>query len=132
LFRSVVRRLMPCRSDLPQRVNFISAHDGVRLRYCTPDVGVELLRPGDHAAEAICLPFSSLADIEGADNGPVTLRTIDANEAEANWQHRGIPQTRRYALPQEAQTLPALPQKFSSNSPGLLEALDNAMQVAAK
>jgi hypothetical protein len=123
---------MPNRGDKPQHTCFIKAHDGLRLRCCTPDMGVELLHPGAHLADTVCLPFSALADIEGAEGSPVTLRRIDPNEAEANWQHRGVPQTRRYALPQETQAFPVLPQKFASNPPGLLAALDDAMQAAAK
>ncbi len=131
LFRSVVRRLLPTRTALPRRVCIIATHEGLQLRCTTPDVLLEWRMPGDYPAAVICLPLDALTHFEGADSSPVTLRRIDATEAEAHWQHRGIPQTRKYTSDAEIEAFPNMPQNFAANAPSLLEALDDAMQTAA-
>lgn len=114
-------------------VEFAADEDGLRIGICRQEFAVEFYQPGSHAVETLCLPLEILADIESRSEEIVSLEARDKDSVLACWLDGGIQQTAGYkSIDREKQpAFPEMPEQFATSPPGLLKALDEAVQTAA-
>ena len=102
---------------------------GLRVRFHHPPLAVELALPGEiQEGEPVALPLEAPADVQGRDEGVVTLEADGPGRTLVRWSDRGIPRSRAYAAMPVADlaVFPDLPERFEPNPPGLLDALVEA------
>lgn len=102
---------------------------GLRVRHHQPHLAVEcLLRCVQTDAEPLSLPLDALADLEGAEDSPITLERTTESQVQARWEDRGIPQTRSYTIlePGDRPPFPEPPGAFETCSAGTLNILTEA------
>jgi hypothetical protein len=129
--RAVFRRLAG-RAGPPPAVELLAGAAGLRLRCQTPEVAAEYHLPGGHPDASLVLPLAALADCEGRDDSPVTLRP-SGKAVEARWESAGVPHLREYATAdQKRADWPEPPARFTANPASLLAALAEAVRTASK
>src|SRR5262249_61347485 len=112
----------------PPPVRLLAGPDGLRLRLAGPEAAAEYHHPGAAPEADLAVPWQLLADCEGADSSPVTVRPLPGGRVEARWEPAGVPQAREYDAVQAAPPpFPAWPAQAATNGPGLLAALGQAM-----
>ena len=128
--RAVLRRAFNQARTGPV-VGFIADKEGLTVRSAFGDAAVELRVPGARAEETVWLPFQALEDFEAKKGDPVQLTASDNGQVTAQWRDGNVPQIVQYdsAKPLDADKFPALPTDFSTNPPGLLQALHEASEV---
>ena len=131
-FRAVLRRASG-QVRVGPAIGFIADREGLTVKSMSGDVAVELRVPGARAAETVWLPLSALDDFEGKKDDPVELTASDRKQVTAQWRDGNVPQVVSYdsVKPPDADKFPVLPTDFTTNSPGLLQALHEASEVAA-
>jgi hypothetical protein len=131
VFRRCVRKPY---DRCPPVVEFMAHADGLRIRLPHLEVAVEFNHAGSYHAEIVCLPMTALADFEGRGPELVTLENGAENVVTARWTDGGVPQVVEYQAPDRDKqpTFPDLPKRFLANPPGLLNALDEAVQSTAQ
>lgn len=133
--RAVFRRSIPGRSALvkPSAVEVISGPGGLRVHFKAGPVTAVYHKPGPLAEGSMAVPLEALAECEGKDDSPVTIRPMDTGLMEVQWTSRGLPQIREYPISAiEPSPNPEMPKSMVPNDPGLLTALHEAMQTASK
>jgi hypothetical protein len=131
--RAVFRALLPARAcrAAPPAVRLLAGPAGLRLRLATPEAAAEYHRPGPAAEADLAVPLQLLADCEGSDGGPVTVRPLPGGRVEARWEQAGVPHARDYDPGKAAPPpFPEWPEGATANGPELLAALDQAMRTA--
>src|SRR6516225_7299089 len=127
--RAVFRALLPARAcrAAPPPVGLLAGPEGLRLRLATPEAAAEYHHPGPAAEADLAVPWQLLADCEGADGSPVTVRPLPGGRVEARWEQAGVPHAREYdpgkAVPPR---VPEWQAEAAANGPELLAALGEA------
>lgn len=130
-FRAMLRRAFGQVRTGPA-IGFIAGAEGLTVKCMTADAAVELRVPGARAADALWLPSSALDDFEAKKDDPVELTAADDGRVTAQWRDGNVPQVVQYdsVQPPDADKFPAVPSDFTTNPPGLLQALHEASEVA--
>ena len=130
--RAVFRALLPargCRAAPPVRL--LAGPGGLRLRLATPEAAAEYHHPGPGGWADLAVPLQLLADCEGTDGAPVTVRPLPGGRVEGRWEQAGVPHARDYDPGKAAPSpFPEWPEGATANGPELLAALDQAMRTA--
>ena len=129
--RTVLRRAFGnFRSNSPA-IGFIASAEGLTVRSIFGDVAVECRLPGTHTAETAWLPFEFLADVAGKNDEAVDLEAGSDGQVSVQWRTGNVPQIVKYNAKEPlADKLPVPPTAFTTNPPGLLQALHEASEVA--
>jgi hypothetical protein len=135
--RAVLRKSTPPGAGRGHRppVLLQAGRDGLRLRCQQPDVAIEYRLPAVLAPEAITLPGEALEDFEGRkEQDLISLERTGADAVLARWEDGGVPQAREYAAPdpERLAPFPEEPRRLSPIDAGVLKALDDAAQTAAR
>lgn len=107
--------------------------DGLHVRAFTASAAASFIEPGSFADETIAIPFELLTDCAGASEAVVQIENMSDGRIMAGWQDQGVPLVRHYEGfdPQELlQKYPPQPSEVRHNSPELLTALRDAMDIA--
>lgn len=106
--------------------------DGFTIRARQADIAVEHRINGNFAADQLVVPSNAFADFEGTDGLPVCLERSPKGVT-ARWQERGVPRSQDYEWTvRDKPDWPQIPQKMGTLPPEFLQALDDAMQTAAR
>lgn len=106
--------------------------DGFTIRARQADIAVEHRLNGKFAADQLVVPSNAFADFEGTDALPVCLERSPKGVT-ARWQERGVPRSQDYEwTARDKPDWPPIPQKMGTLPPKFLQALDDAMQTAAR
>jgi hypothetical protein len=129
--RSVLRRAFGSFRSKSHVIGFIAEREGLTVKSAFGDVAVEFRMPGEFTPETIWLPFEFLAEIEGKKDEPVELEATGDDQVTVRRYIRDEPQVLSYRSkePLGADKFPLPPATFTSNPPGLLQALHEASQV---
>ena len=98
------RRLPPLRpGDPPQgQIPPLVLHaEGTHLRaqYRYHDLAVEYVADGCHRQlDSLPVPLEALAEVEGRDDSPVVLESIEPDRTVIRWEDHGIPRTREHPV----------------------------------
>ena len=131
--RSVLRRAFGNFRGNGPAIGFIAGKEGLIARSSFGDVAVEYRVPGNRTAETIWLPFEFLADVAGKNDEPVEIEAQGDGQVSVQWRSGKVPQIVTYQseVPAKADQFPALPTAFTSNRPGLSQALHEASEVTS-
>jgi hypothetical protein len=80
----------------------------------------------------VVVPLEALADCEGKDDSPVMIDRLSDTKTELRWTQNGVPQVRTYDAPEVKIAFPEPPDSWTTNSLGLLDALDDALATVAQ
>jgi hypothetical protein len=132
--RAVFRRLVPRRGGhgSPPLVELIANKDGLRARLATGEVAAEFHQTGALNTDTILLTLEALAECEGRDDSEVAIETIVGGRIEMRWEAKGIPQQRDYTTVVCERLFPEPAETTVPNEPGLLVALEQAVETACK
>jgi len=114
--RSVFRKLASREKASFAKVSLVTGPDGLRVCLHQTDILAEYHQAGEFSAAQIILPLQAFADFEGRSDTAVTLETVDANNARAQWEDAGVPQVTAYRV-QDQTKLPAFPSSPASMLP---------------
>ena len=130
--RSVLRRAFGNFRGKGPAIGFIAGKEGLTAKSMFGDVAVEYRVPGERPTETTWLPFEFLADVAGKNDEPVELEG-GGDQICVHWRTGKVPQIVTYDSqePSGADKFPDLPQEFTSNRPGLLQALHEASEVTS-
>ena len=136
-FRAVSRKSTPLGSGRGPRppLTLHAGRDGLRLRAHHPEVAVDYHQPGSLSAEDLALPGEALDDFAARpQDAAVRLERVRADAVLARWESAGVPQAREYAAPDPKRVppFPEEPRRLSPIDAGVLKALDDAAQTAAR
>lgn len=110
-------------------VQILSGKEGVRVRLVLPEIALECHHPTPSEAGTFLLPFAALSECEGRGNA-VQIQSASAGKIRLGWERGGIPFQREYQSPAVTEpSFPARPARDLANSPSLLRALGEAMQI---
>jgi hypothetical protein len=131
--RAVFRRIVSKSSPMRPVITFQAGDFGRYIRLHHTEIAAEIREPGQLPTETIAFPIDALAEFEGRGDAIVTLEH-HGSSIRARWDDAGVPRETEYEC-QDVANLPAFPaaaEKLSSNEPGLLKALADASQCAAR
>jgi hypothetical protein len=122
------------RAVIPPLLLSADPDEGLRIRFHHASLAVECVVHGRQTpGESVLLPLDALAEVEGRDDSPVIVESIDTDNVLARWEDKGIPRRRSYTVlttgsPRE---FPELPPHFESCRAELLDALAEASSTTA-
>ena len=131
--RTVLRRAFGNFRGTGPAVGIIAGKEGLTVKSMSGDVAVECRLPGERPTESLWLPFEFLADVAGNSDSEVDLEATGGNQTSAHWRTGSVPQIVTYDAREAiaVDKFPVLPTAFTSNPPGLLQALHVASEVTA-
>ena len=125
--RAVMRRAFGGRGVGPA-VCFAQDLDGLRVRASRDSVAVEYRDPGPLSATAdtLWLPFQALEHFAAKSDDLVALEASGHDRVTAQWRDKSVPQLVQYDGQPANTPLPERPDRFVTNPPRLLRALQDA------
>jgi hypothetical protein len=135
--RSIFRRHVlgiTTRGAVPPLV-FRAEGDKLLVQHQHGDLAVRYVQDGGFTpTETIALPLDALAEIEGRDGSPVVLESVRAEATVVRWEDHGIPQTCEHTVPavDSLTSFPRPPSRLETASPGLLDALAEAVRTCSE
>lgn len=108
-------------------VTFQSSENHTYVQIVGTDAAVRYRLEGRNDFTPFAVPFEFLKRCEGTKDQPLSL-SLEPDAVVASWEDGGIPQTERCAGGDPVE-FPALPEDFTSNPPGLLTALREAVNT---
>ncbi|MHB1038187.1 MAG: hypothetical protein ACYC35_26405 [Pirellulales bacterium] len=134
--RTVFRRALHVSTRGPFPILLFQAGpDGLRIRALANQAAAEYHIPGDFPPEELAAPYELLADCDGSKPEPVAIEAQGDKRQTltARWQDNQVPQLLQYdavgPAKAHAEKFPPWPESWAENPPGLLKALDDAMQT---
>ena len=129
--RSVLRRAFGNFRGNGPAIGFIAGKEGLIARSIYGDVAIECRVPGERTDESIWLPFEFLADVAGKNDEPVELEAKGGSQVSVQWTTGSVPHIVTYDAKEPlTDKFPVLPTAFTANRGGLLQALQEAAEVA--
>jgi hypothetical protein len=132
--RSILRRAtlgIRHRSSIPPLVLHAEGTH-LRAQYRYDSLAVEYLEPGSYRPlDSIPVPLDVLGDIEGRDDSPVVLESVEPDRTVIRWQDHGIPQTREHPVTPfgKIEPFPETPAAWTSISADVLTAMAEAAEI---
>jgi len=131
--RSVFRKLASREKTAFAKVSLLTGPDGLRVRLHQTDILAEYHQAGEFSAAQIIIPLQAFADFEGRSDTAVTLETVDASNARAQWEDAGVPQVTAYRAQDQTKlpAFPAAPASMLPIEPAILNVLAEASLSAS-
>jgi hypothetical protein len=104
----------------------------LRAQYRYGHLAVEYVEPGGpRQLDSVPIPLEALADVEGRDESPVEIESLQTDRIIVRWRDRGIPRSREYQVAPFGRmaAFPATPSDWSTIPAGLLDALAEATEL---
>ena len=101
----------------------------LRAQYRYRDLAVEYVTPGcQRQLDSLPVPLDALAELEGRDNGPVVLESIEPDRTVIRWEDHGISRTREHPVTPlgKIEPFPDSPVTWTGISADVLRALAEA------
>ena len=125
--RVIVKRAL---GRMKPDVRVIAGPSGLRIQAKGFHHAVEYFDPEPREPADLTIPSALLDDVQGTKPEPVRLYCPTKKVLAATWDEKGIERTIQYTLPKPDTTkFHDEPASFTSNSPILLQALDDASRV---
>jgi hypothetical protein len=118
----------------PPLVKLQGGRDGLKVSVAHQEVSIAYHQPGTcPACDGLYLPLEALADFEGRTQDSVRLETVAPHKTLARWQEASVPQVVEYAVEnaEKQPEFPKVPAPLHRCEPGILQALDQAVQTAS-
>jgi len=129
IFRRCVRK---ANGSAPPLVEFHASTDGLQVQLVSTEFAIRFSQLGSFIRDTAQLPLTALADVEGSGSQLVSVENAGPNKVAARWDDGGVPRFVEYDLPAgDHPPLPDPPERFVSNPPALLKALDEAVKTTA-
>ena len=107
-------------------------HQHLRAQYRYHDLAVEYQVPAClRRLDSLPVPLEALAEVEGRDDSPVVLESVEPDRTVIRWQDHGIPQTREHPVTPfgKIEHFPETPSVWTSISADVLKALAEAAAI---
>lgn len=104
--------------------------NGLNVRLEQPEIMVAYHQDGKLTADVLQLPLQALADFGGRGPEVVTLESAAPGKVLARWDDAGVPQNIEYEAASKPFELPSSAGEFTCNPPALLQAFQEAAEVA--
>jgi hypothetical protein len=104
----------------------------LRAQYRYAELAVEYVEPGGlRPLDSVPVPLEALAEVEGRDESPVEIESLEPDKTVVRWRDRGIPRSREYQVTPFGRIamFPATPADWSALPAGLLDALTEAAEL---
>jgi hypothetical protein len=125
--RVIVKRAL---GRMKPDVRVIAGPSGLRIQANGFHHAVEYFDPEPREPADLTIPTALLDDVQGNKSEPVRIYCPKKKVLAATWDEKGVERTIQYTLPKpEATKFHDEPASFTSNSPILLQALDDASRV---
>jgi hypothetical protein len=107
----------------------------LRVQYRYHDLAVEYVAPGGHRQlDSLPVPLEALAEVEGRDDSPVVLESLEPDKTVIRWKDHGIPQTREHPVTpfRKIEPFPETPAGWISMSADVLAALAEVSAICTE
>lgn len=125
--RTIVKKTFQPRCSLV--LTFRTGADGLFVDAAHGDQALRFHDPIPQEPHTLAIPLQVLDDVQGSKAEPVYFALRREGILSANWDDRGVGHELEYELPAHACEIPALPDRWAENAPGLATALRDAYET---